>query len=320
MEGAMFEQFVIEADQVVRTGVVASTWEVDFVGWLQAKGVSVSSVKSYLQDIRVFARWFEEVNGQALHPSLVTGVDLRAFRTWQITDGGAKPSTWNRRRSALAQLCRWALEAGHLSYDPFQGVDVADQVELPPRWLERGELQKVWRQVELAVNGGRTAAARRQALRDGAVFALMALAGLREGEVVGLDLGDVEVGERKGRVVVRMGKGEKRRELPLSKEARRWVEGWLGVRGEAGSAALFLGRKGERLGARDVQRMVGEFGRRAGVEVTPHALRHTFAKRLLDEGAPLTVVQKLLGHSRLETTSRYVQPGWSDFERAVERI
>ena len=54
--------------------------------------------------------------------------------------------------------------------------------------------------------------------------------------------------------------------------------------------------------------------------VTPHDLRHSFAKRTLDEGAPLTVVSKLLGHSRLETTARYVTPGWGDLEEAVERI
>ena len=78
--------------------------------------------------------------------------------------------------------------------------------------------------------------------------------------------------------------------------------------------------RGERISARLVQRRVAEIGRVCGIPVSPHDLRHTFAKRMLDDGAPLTVVSKLLGHSRLETTARYVQPGWADYEKWVERI
>ena len=72
---------------------------------------------------------------------------------------------------------------------------------------------------------------------------------------------------------------------------------------------------------RQAQKMVGALGERAKVEdLTPHALRHTCAKRMVDAGRPLTEIQKILGHEKLETTARYCQPGWEDLERAVESI
>jgi site-specific recombinase XerD len=85
---------------------------------------------------------------------------------------------------------------------------------------------------------------------------------------------------------------------------------------------MFVGKGGERVSTRLVQKRVEALRQAAGLDktVTPHALRHTFAKRLLDGGAPLTVVGKLLGHARLDTTARYVQPGWNDFEKAVETL
>jgi integrase/recombinase XerC len=213
----------------------------------------------------------------------------------------------------------WARGRGLLSYDVMQGVDVVEQVELPPRWLERKDLGRFMRQLEMGLNGSRSGHWRWQAVRDLAVAAMMVYAGLRDGEVCGLDVGDIALGDRSGRVMVRLGKGEKFRKVPLNGEARRAIRAWLEVRGAA-CGSLFIGKGGERISTRLVQRRMAEVGRQAGLVVRPHDLRHTFAKRLLDEGTPLTVVSKLLGHSRLETTARYVQPGWSDFEIAVEAI
>ena len=273
-------------------------WEVEFMSYLQESGRSARTVDSYLQDVRQFASWFFDVNGQEFEPALITGVDLRAWRERSLNEVAA--ATWNRRRISLSVFCEFAVSIGWLSYNPFSGVERADQVEL-------------------AVNGARTDAWKSQALRDQAIILLMVQAGLREGEVCALDVQDVEINERSGRVTIRRGKGDKRRQVPLNAEVRRAVKAWLEDSGRV-AGALFVSKHGSRLGVRSVQRMVSELARRAGVEATPHSLRHSFAKRLLDEQTPLTVVSKLLGHSRLETTARYVQPGWSDFELAVARL
>ena len=311
------------ADAVRPNGV----WLDDFCAFAETQGCAASSIKAYRQDLKHFVEWFERVNGQPFEPGLITGVDLRAYRTAAL-DSGISAPTWNRRRATLRKLCDFALKMSHVTYDPFQGVEVKPQEEQPPRWLTEAEFHRLARQIEQNVNAAKTEHWMWQAVRDQAIVALMLYAGLREAEVCDLDVGDVQIGERKGRLIVRNGKGGKARRLPLNNEARRGLKLWLEVREQPGRSpiapteALFVGKMGERIGVRLVQKRVAALRQACKLDedVTPHALRHTFAKRLLDSGAPLTVVSKLLGHSRLETTKRYVQPGWEDFEKAVERL
>jgi integrase/recombinase XerC len=277
-------------------------------------------VEAYLSDLGKYASWFELTNGQAFEPGLVTSIDLRAYRQHSLENERVRPATWNRRRIALALLCQWARGAGFLSYDPFQGVSAAEEEELPPRWLGQAEYSRVLRQVERNANAAKTSYGKAQALRDQAMVALMVYAGLREAELVALDGGDLVITPRGGKVIVRLGKGQKRREVPLGAEARRAVSAWLAVERAESGEPVFSGKSSGRLTTRQVQRVVAEIGRQAGVELTPHMLRHTFAKRTLKSGADLTVVQKLMGHSRLDTTSRYVKPGWDDLAGAVENL
>jgi integrase/recombinase XerC len=192
------------------------------------------------------------------------------------------------------------------------------------------------RQAERNVNGAMSEAGRTQALRDRAVLALMAYGGLRVSEVCGIRVGDVSLSERRGVVKV-IGKGEKERTVPLASEARKAVEEYLMTsppsplseteRGgpsttlrSAQDASIWSGKQGEGMTARTVERMISELGRQAGVEVTPHRLRHTCAKRMINGGVDVTVVAGILGHERVETTRRYVLPSLEDMAEAVERI
>lgn len=290
----------------------------DFEKCLFRQGKSERTIRAYVSDVRSFSLWFEKENREGFEVGKVTSFDLLGYRRWSIEEERICPATWNRRRASLLVLVKWARETGVLSYDPAVDLRSQAEVEQAPRWLSKEEYGRFMRQVERMANGVRSEAGRKQAVRDQALVALMIWGGLREGEVCDLRVEDVEVGERKGRVIVRHGKGEKYREVPLNEKARRAVRAWLDVCVQAGP--LFVGKKGERLQARGVQRRVSEIGRLAGVDVTPHQLRHTFAKRLLDKGGQLTEVKDLMGHARLETTARYVKPGWEDLETAVERI
>nr|MDD4334788.1 tyrosine-type recombinase/integrase [Desulfotomaculaceae bacterium] len=139
-------------------------------------------------------------------------------------------------------------------------------------------------------------------------------AGLRVGEVSRIRRDDVEISERKGRVVVRVGKGMKRREVPLGAEARAMVRPWVSIK-----EWLFPGRYSGHLSTRAAQDVVKKYAYQARLEeVTPHVLRHTFATRLLRSGVDIVLVAALLGHARLDTTARYTRPGWVDLENAVE--
>lgn len=296
-------------------------WPTAFAGQLRDEGKSERTILAYVTDMRSFSLWFQHVNRQKFSPELITGVDLRAYRSFAVDQRTMKPATWNRKRISLMVFCQWAQQAGYLNYNPFQGIDPWEDNDPPARWLDSAEYHRLIRQLEVMVNGATTEHWRWQAVRDQAMLALMLWAGLRESEVVDLDLADIQLTERKGKIIVRKGKGGKYRELAIKTELRRALDLWLEVSGvQAGP--LFQSKRGGRVTAKIIQDRVKAIRKIADLpgDVTPHSLRHTFAKRLLDAGVPITTVQKLMGHARLETTARYLTPGWEDFERAVEAI
>jgi integrase/recombinase XerD len=113
----------------------------------------------------------------------------------------------------------------------------------------------------------------------------------------------------------------KERWVPLSAEARRELREYLEVRPQR-SGPLFFSRTYQPLTGRDVQRVVAEAARRAGLEkrVTPHTLRHTFATRFLQAGGDLATLQTVLGHSNLSTTARYLHPDAGRVQEMVEEL
>jgi integrase/recombinase XerC len=154
-----------------------------------------------------------------------------------------------------------------------------------------------------------------EGLRDRAVMETLYGAGLRVSELCGLDLGDVDVSAPELGSVRVLGKGSKERVVPLGSLAVAAIEHYLERRDELVSAktvdrdarALFLSRRGARLGVRRVQDLVHRYGALGAGrgDLHPHALRHTCATHLLDGGADLRSIQKMLGHASLSTTQRY---------------
>lgn len=272
--------------------------------------LSPRTAEGYGEDLKDFGTWFMETNGQELTPALVTSLDLRDYQGHMVTRG-LKPATINRRMAAIRAWLKWELEQGA----------IRDLPRFPPRAQEEAQAPRALTKLDL----GRflRALEREGTDRDRALVACMVHAGLRVGEVVSLKVEDVELGERKGRVVVRIGKGQKRREVPLGPEARAMVRPWLAARSaQVGPEGyLFPGRGQRPLSARAVQAMIKKYAYLARLDVaqvTPHTLRHTFATRLLRGGTDLVLVAALLGHARLDTTARYTKPTWTDLERAVE--
>ena len=159
-------------------------------------------------------------------------------------------------------------------------------------------------------------------LRNGAMVALMGKSGMRVSEVVGLDVGDVDINTRSGWATIRRGKGRKERKVPLSLQARKALREYLDARPEWAGEPLFISKTGKRVHKRDVQRMVSNAARRADIEkkVTAHILRHTFATRFLRNGGDLATLQSVLGHANIETTSRYLHPDAARVQEMVEEL
>lgn len=292
-------------------------WREDFRLWLLGQGKSERTAKAYVLDAGRFAEWYEAAGGEVFEPQRLTTVDLQDWRRFSLGVERVSPATWNRRRAALRVFARWAMEAGLLAYDPTAGLEKAQEQAHAPRWLSRAEARRVERAAERAMHAARAMGldgAFRRAVRSRAGLLLMLKAGLRVGEVVRLRWEDVILRPRSGFVRV-LGKGSKRRRVPLTADVRAALALWREVSGR-GEGLVF------DISAHQWGLAVRALGEAAGLErrLTPHMLRHTFAKVMVDSGRPLTEVQQLLGHSRLDVTAVYVRPSEQDLAQAVEAV
>ncbi len=143
--------------------------------------------------------------------------------------------------------------------------------------------------------------------RDRAIVVLLLHTGLRLSELVALDVGDVRTSARKGVVIVRSGKGDAYREVPLNATARAVVDTWCNERAKVvaeGESGVAFGRGGGRLTPRAVDLVVRKVARAAGLGLSAHVLRHTCITKLVREGSDVVLVAELAGHRRLETKRR----------------
>jgi integrase/recombinase XerC len=156
--------------------------------------------------------------------------------------------------------------------------------------------------------------------RDRAIMELLYSSGLRLSELVGLDIASLDL---KDRTVQVLGKGRKGRIVPVGRAAARALKAWLRERADLarqGETALFVGRSGERLGARAVQARIAHWARRQGLgmHVHPHLFRHSFASHLLESSGELRGVQELLGHADISSTQIYTHLDFQHLARIYD--
>lgn len=276
--------------------------------YLLKKGKSPHTVKNYIADLSQFQRWFEESTGERFAPDKITEVDVRSYRAYLMNVRQLKPSSIRRKLEAIRKFLDWAVKQDIISRNPAKEVEAPASVTLPPRSLSEKDFFRLRRSFYKEGNE-----------RDIAIFEILANTGIRVSELCSLKLSDVQISERKGKLIVRYGKGQKYREVPLNSDARKALNEYLKSRADENNERLFLGERGP-LTPSGVFRIIKRYARDAGVEVSPHQLRHTFARRLLQSGADIVTVQQILGHANLNTTAVYLKPDYAEQEEAVEKI
>jgi site-specific recombinase XerD len=279
---------------------------------------SEKTIHGYTSDLVQFQKWLGK------RPlSKITEVDVRNYRDHMLKQGNS-PNTINRRIAALASFGQWgSVQASLFAENPAQYIEPVQAAELAPRWLDDGQKRKLMAVVEADLREAKERYPRLWLLRqrDAVIMHVLLHTGLRVGELCALKCSDLSLSERKGTLLVRHGKGRKQRTVMLMNETRKQLGEWLAVRPQVANEALFVGQTGEPIQPRVVQRLVERYAELADLEeVTPHSLRHTFARGLLDSGAKLHEVAKLMGHGSLDSTARYVQPSEEDLRQAVERL
>ncbi len=297
-----------------------------FAVHLRAQDRSPHTIDAYCLDVSSFFDWLGQQVGREVPPIEVTPFDVQQYRD-HLVSLGRKPAGINRRLAALQSFFGWLVEKGEMASNPAALVQrVCQAAREAPKALSDQEVYRLRRQAAVnrqlaeAKGNGRATPSVTAARLDEALLMLMLYAGLRVSEVCALRVRDIVLGERSGKVIVRAGKGRRWREVPLHREVRRVLRDWLEVRPDGWDDHLFIGQRGP-LTPRGVQLRLKALGREAGVDVHPHALRHTFATRLLREArADLVTVAHLLGHQSVATTAIYTQPSEQEKAHAVERL
>ena len=314
----------------------------DFAQWLRGdRDRSELTVTAYLVDIQNFAAWFEQTSGRGAHAERITPTDIKDYRAWLQTTRQQKPSSVNRRLAALRAFFNWTVQEDRVGRNPLNGLKPLRQQEPPPRWLEPQAEHKLQQALELHALGVSAETElrpfERLLYRDVAMVMLMWKAGLRVSEVAALDRRHMKIQSSKRGMVEVHGKGQKTRTVPLNADVIETLNAWLKIHPAANSPVLFVSRSNIRITSRAIQGIVEQIGHEAAAlvrarssedraiadslnKLTPHVLRHTCGKRMLDAGAQLTEVAAILGHEDLNTTRRYTQPGYEDLHRAVGRI
>ncbi len=255
--------------------------------------------------------------------ALVRYCDREAIPAWAALDSqhvrvfaarshaaGLAPRSIQRRLSAIRSFFRFLIRERVIASNPAEGIRAPKAGRRLPRTLDPDQMARL---LELPGSGPFV-------VRDRAMMELFYSSGLRLAELAGLDLGDADLKDRTVRV---LGKGGKTRVVPVGRIAAEALRKWVAARGalaRADTTALFVGRRGARLGPRAIELRIAHWARRQRLpmHVHPHLLRHSFASHLLESSGDLRAVQELLGHASLSTTQIYTHLDFQHLARIYD--
>lgn len=277
------------------------------------RGASEHTLRNYASDLEQFAGYFEPAGAK---PPEIEQLDLPLMREWlaSLYDRKLADVSVRRNLAAVRGLFKFLRQEGVLE------SNIAARLRTPKakqRLPEVMSAEKTNRLIDAVEAGEPVEKPSRE--RDLAILELLYGCGIRVGELVGIDLDDMDLGE--GWLRVR-GKGNKERQVPVAERAVAAVERYLAVRrAPREERALFLNSRKKRLSDRQVRRLVKFYALVATGDssVHPHSFRHAFATHLLNDGADLRSIQELLGHARLSTTQKYTQVSLKDLQAVYDR-
>jgi integrase/recombinase XerC len=272
-----------------------------FVNFLEAeRNASHETVRNYRSDLRQLASFLLAAGHGSgpLRAADVTTEQIRAYLHW-LDRKGEKASSLARKLACLRSFYRFLEREGLVQNNPAEGLKSPKLPKLLPRVLTKDDAGAL-----MEFPAGQSS----RSLRDRALLETLYSTGARVSEAVGINLGDLSPVE--GLIHLR-GKGRKERVVPIGQVAMDAIARYresldVSAGNTQSSAPLFLNHRGGRITTRSVARIVARYSRLlAGGAVSPHALRHSFATHLLDEGADLRSIQEMLGHASLSTTQKY---------------
>ncbi|AHJ86773.2 tyrosine-type recombinase/integrase [Lysinibacillus sphaericus] len=287
----------------------------DFISSLSQEGdLHTKTLKEYTSDLKDFVFWFENVWGKhaedtLFHPIEVTARTIARYRGHMQVTRLLKPSTINRRINSIKRYFDWAKQKGLVQTNYSKSIKFVPTEKTSPKRMSDKEEAALMHAVE-----------KYGTLRDRAMIIFMLHTGLRSMEVCDVQIEDVIMRKRGGYVVVRSGKRNKQREVPLNSTARCALEEHIRL-SEISQSYLFPSSKtGKRLQERAIRHILQKYIRLAKLEgFSAHDLRHRFGY-VMAERTPLHRLAQIMGHDNLNTTMIYVRATQEDLQGEVEKI
>jgi integrase/recombinase XerC len=269
-----------------------------FLQSLRQRNASVHTIKAYTGDLENFAGYIGTRTWQSIDHLTIRGFLSRLY------EKGLGKTSVARSLAAVRSFYRWLAQEGIVEQNPAALVSTPKLPKKLPRVPTIEEMNSVLdgQMPELAAFPE----------RDCIMFELLYGCGIRNSELIGVNLDDIRLSSE---AILIRGKGKKERYVPFGDSVRVALAAYLPVRQQLlaerkkNTAALLINRRGGRLTTRSVGRIIKKIAVAKGLspDVHPHTLRHAFGTHMLEEGADLRSIQEMLGHERLSTTQRYTQ-------------
>ena len=274
------------------------------------RGLSENTVVNYVYDVQKLVAYFE-TNNIPIGPTKVSPSDFLQFIYEAAKE--VKPSSQSRLLSGLRTFFDFLIIEGLRSSNPVTLVEPPKIGSVLPVTLSTSEFEKLLTSF---------AEDRPVDIRNAAILEMLYSCGLRVSELVNLRCSDLFFEEGLIKVV---GKGNKERFVPIGRIGQESVRRYLSIRveGKKGfSDILFLNNRGKKLTRNMIFMIVRKGGENAGVEkiISPHSLRHSFATHLVENGADISSVQQMLGHSSITTTERYLHMSKKHLQQTLEKF
>jgi site-specific recombinase XerD len=277
--------------------------------WLDRQPLAAKTRIAYGLQVHQYGAYLSQCSPTAddpLRTPFARDYAVRDYKSYLKTERQAKPTSVNLALAAIDHFHQFiGNDRPHVQCESLPAQ--------APRALNLEEQKALLRAIE-----------RTSSVRDKAIVQLLFYTAVRLGECAALNLDDVRISARRGVVIIRSGKGDTYREVPLNAQVREALRVWLKERNkrfsQTSESAFFLNASGKRLSARAIDLIIRHIGADAHLDLSAHVLRHTCLTNLVRCGNDLVLVAEIAGHKRLETTRRYSLPSAEDREAAMERL
>lgn len=279
----------------------------EFNEWQNMRGLSQETIRGYQVDIRQFSQWITTASNGPVFMDEITVKQLEQFVVYLMKERECQPRSVNRKINALSTFFHCMKQKKYIEENPLNAIERVKVPEAERTYLNKEEVEAIIQAIDHPVLH---------------YFAMtMAYTGLRVNECIHLTLNDVNFEEEYIQVI--HGKGGKNRTIPLNAQLKVQLLDYLeNHRPETASLFFFALKRTGTVSAQYVNRTLKVACQKAGIEkhVTSHILRHSFASYLVKKDTHVAVIQRLLGHASLKTTSVYLHVNQDDLQDAVNQI